>query len=145
MVYSCSLCEIDPLNHSLNKLKETDENIVFYSCASKAKMYYDCEGIIKHYDGVLSEIPNNKKWVWIFDSLDFNFSHFIQIDVGISLAKLISSKFSNNLLKIIIINPTIYVSLTYNIVMPFLSKSINDMIIFNENSNVSIDEILSNF
>ena len=142
MTYVCPLCEIDPLNHSLNKLKETDEIIVFYSCASKAKLYYDCESIIKHYDGVLSEIPSNKKWVWIFDSLGFNFSHFIQIDVGISLAKLISSKFSNNLLKIIIINPTIYISFTYKLIIPFFGDK--DLIIFN-NSDISVDDISTIF
>ena len=136
MSYICSLCTLDPLSHSLVKLKETKNIIIFYSCPSKAKLYFDCEGIINHYNGVLSEIPSNKKWIWIFDSINFHFKHFKQFDVGIELAKLISTKFSNNLLKIIIINPTIYISLTYNIVYPFLSKKINDTIEFINDSEI---------
>ena len=51
----------------------------------------DVDALLSH-DGVLSEIPENIQWVWIFDSADFNMKHFLQIEVGIELAKLISSK-----------------------------------------------------
>lgn len=142
MTYICPLCTIDPLNHSLVKLKETDKTIIFYSCPSQAKLYFDSEGIIHHYDGVLSEIPKNKKWIWIFDSNGFNLNHFMQINVGIQLAKLITNKFSNNLLNIIIINPTIYVSLTHNALKPFLNEKINQLIIFN-NKYKNSNDILS--
>jgi hypothetical protein len=142
MSYICPLCTIDPSNHSLVKLKENDKLVIFYSCPSQAKLYFDCQGIINHYNGILSEIPENKKWIWIFDSLEFNFNHFMQVNVGIQLAKLITNKFSNNLLNIIIINPTIYTSLTYNAVKPFLSDKINKLIIFNSKYK-NINEILS--
>lgn len=141
MVYICPLCSIDPSNHSLIKVNETEDTIIFYSCPSQAKLYFDCEGIINHYDGILSEISKNKKWIWIFDSLDFNFNHFIQINVGIQLAKLITNKFSDNLLKIIIINPTIYISLTYNLLKPFLNNKINQLIIF-DNKHKNINELI---
>ena len=131
MSYVCPLCSIDPLNHSLNKIKETDTTVTFYSCPSKAKLYFDCKGIIDHYNGILSEISPNKKWIWVFDSKGFNFTHFTQIDVGIQLATLITNKFSRNLLNIIIINPTIYIYLTYHAVIPFLSERVNKLIIFN--------------
>ena len=131
MPYQCPLCILDPLSHSLLKLSESNNIIYFYTCPSYAKLYYDANSIIKHYDGVLSEIPNNKKWVWIFDSTDFGFKHFTQINVGIELAKLISNKFSNNLEKIIVINPTIYVSSTYRIIYPFLNDKLKRIIDFN--------------
>ena len=67
-------------------------------------MYKDTEGILTHYEGVLSEIPEDKDWIWIFDSFDFTLKHYLQIDVGIGLAKLITNKFSHNLKKIIISN-----------------------------------------
>jgi hypothetical protein len=140
----CPLCAIDPSNHSLVKLNENDNIIIFYSCPSQAKLYFDSEGIIHHYNGVFSEIPKNKKWVWIFDSIDFNFNHFMQINVGIQLAKLISNKFSHNLLKIIIINPTIYISLMYNTLNPFLSDRIKQVIIFNDKYK-DINDILTDF
>ncbi len=141
MVYICPLCAIDPLNHSLKKLKENDNIVIYYTCPSKAKLYFDYEGIIKHYDGVLSEIPSHKKWVWIFDSFNFNLNHFIELKVGIELAKLISNKFSDNLQKIIVINPTIYTSITYKVVKPFLGNKITGIIDFN-NKIKNINDIL---
>jgi hypothetical protein len=144
MNYCCPLCTIDPSNHSLVKLKETDNIVIFYSCPSKAKLYFDCEGIINHYEGVLSEINHSKKWIWIFDSYGFNFNHFMQINVGIQLAKLITNKFSHNLLNIIILNPTIYVSLTHNSIKHFLSERVNKVIIFNHKYK-NINDILINY
>lgn len=130
MTYICPLCLIDPSNHSLKIIKEVNNIIYFYSCPSDAKLYFDTNGIISHYNGMLSEIPENKKWIWIFDSKKFEFKHFIQINLAIELAKLISGKFSKNLLKIIIINPTIYILSTYNILKPFITKEVNNIVIF---------------
>jgi hypothetical protein len=144
MSYKCPLCEIDPLNHSLTKLKETDKILIFYSCPSQAKLYFDCNGIINHYSGVLREIPENKKWIWIFDSKGFNFNHFIQINVGIELSKLILNKFSHNLLSIVIINKTNYVSLTHNLLTPFIGEKINKIITFNDNIK-TINDIINYF
>ena len=131
MKYNCPLCVVDPYNHSLKKLGMRENTYIYYTCPSKAKMYNDTEGILNHYDGVLSEIPEDKDWIWIFDSFDFGLKHFIQIDIGIGLAKLITNKFSHNLKKIIIINPTFYISSTYNIVRIFLSERIRDIVEFN--------------
>ena len=132
MNYQCPLCSIYPNAHSLIKIKEIDDIVYLYSCPAQAKLYFDVDGIIKHYDGVLSEIPTNKQWIWIFDSKEFDFKHFIQINVGIQLAKLISSKFSYNLTKIIIINPTFYISSTYNVIYPFLNEKMKTIIQFTQ-------------
>jgi hypothetical protein len=67
----------------------------------------------------------------------------MQINVGIQLAKLISNKFSHNLLKIIIINPTIYISLMHNALKPFLSDRIKQLIIFNDKYK-DINDIFDN-
>jgi hypothetical protein len=144
MSYVCPICLIDPLSHSLIKVKEIDDILIFYSCPSQAKLYFDVEGIMNHYNGVLSEIKQNQKWIWIFDSYEFNLNHLIEINVGIQLAKLISSKFSHNLLNIIIINPNIYTSLTHNLLKPFLSEKINEIINF-DNYYKNINDILINF
>ena len=61
--------------------------------------------------------------------------------MAIKLAKLITSKFSKNLLKIIIINPTCYILSTYNILLPFLTKDIKDVVVF-KNEYKEINEIL---
>jgi len=144
MTYVCPLCSIDPSNHSLSIIKKTDDVIFLYACPSDAKLYFDCNGIINHYNGVLSEIPKNKKWIWIFDSKNFNFNHFIQFDVAIQLAKLITSNFSQNLSKIIIINQTAYISLTYKLIKPFLNDKVKDTIIFDTTVN-NVNEAINNF
>jgi len=86
------------------------------------------EGIVHHYNGVLSEIPKEMEWIWIFDSEGFNLIHALQIKVAVELAKLISNKFSVNLKKIIIINPTLYIRMTHTFLLPFLNETLQNRI-----------------
>jgi hypothetical protein len=141
MKYICPLCSIDPLSHSLSEVCEKNNIIYYYTCPSKAKLYFDTLGIINHYNGVLSEIPENKKWIWIFDGTEFNLKHFFQIEVAIELAKLISSKFSEKLEKIIIINPNFYIKSVYNIIYPFLNLKMKTIIELNYEFK-SLNEIM---
>jgi len=131
MQYECPLCKILPSSHSLTKISEKNGIIYYYTCPAQAILYYDVKGIINHYDGVLSEIPENREWIWIFDSAGFGLKHAMQTSVAVELAKLISNKFSKNLKKIIIINPTFYITMTHKLVIPFLSNKIRDMIEIN--------------
>ena len=131
MPYICPLCELVPSSHSLTKVLEKKGIIYYYTCPSQAILYYDVKGIVNHYDGVLSEIPENKEWVWIFDSLCFSLKHAMQVNVAIELAKLISNKFSKNLKKIIIINPTFYITVTHKMIMPFLNHKVRELIEIN--------------
>ena len=131
MTYTCPLCTLLPSSHSLRKVLEKKGIIYYYTCPSQAILYYDVEGIINHYDGVLSEMPEDKEWVWIFDSLGFSLIHAMQVNVAIELAKLISNKFSKNLKKIIIINPTFYITVTHKLIMPFLNNKVRDIIEMN--------------
>ena len=140
MPYTCPLCKLLPSSHSLTQVLEKKGIIYYYTCPSQAILYYDVKGIINHYDGVLSEIPENKEWVWIFDSLGFSIIHAIEINVAIELAKLISNKFSKNLKKIIIINPTFYITITHKMIMPFLNNKIQDIIEMNYESKC-VEEI----
>jgi len=131
MQYICPLCKLLPYSHSLTKLLEKKGIIYYYTCPAQSILYYDVKGIINHYDGVLSEIPENKEWIWIFDSLDFTLKHAMQTNVAIELAKLISNKFSKNLKKIIIINPTFYITMTHKMLIPFLNEKVKNMIEMN--------------
>jgi hypothetical protein len=142
MQYICPLCQLQPFSHSLTKVLEKTEIIYYYTCPSQAILYYDVKGIINHYDGVLSEMPENKEWIWIFDSLDFSMIHAIQINVAIELAKLISNKFSKNLKKIIIINPTIYIKIIHTMIMPFLNNKVKDIIEINYESKCAEEVFL---
>ena len=141
MVYTCPLCLLDPLSHSLTNFLEKDNTYYFYTCPAKSKLYYDTNSIIDHYNGVLSDIPKNKKWIWVLDVMGFGFNHFLQIEVAKELSKLISSKFSENLEKILIINPSGYVSAVYAIVKPFLNNKIKSIIEINHEIK-SVDDIL---
>lgn len=141
MEYTCPLCKLLPSSHSLTKLLEKKGIIYYYTCPSQAILYYDVKSIINHYDGVLSEIPENKEWVWIFDSLDFSIIHAMQINVAIEVSKLISNKFCKNLKKIIIINPTCYIKITHKIILPFLNNKVKDMIEINNESKYA-EEII---
>ena len=141
MSYKCHLCLIDPLTHSLTEILNKDNTVYYYTCPAKAKFYFDTNSIINHYNGVLSDIPENKKWIWVLDVLGFGFNHFLQIEVATELSKLISSKFSENLEKIIIINPSGYVSAVYAIVKPFLNNKIKSIIKINHEIK-SVNDIL---
>ena len=142
MSYICPLCKLQPLSHSLTKLSEKNGIIYYYTCPSQASLYYDVEGILNHYKGVLSEIPKDKEWIWIFDSLEFNLTHALQINVAVEIAKLITHNFSTNLKKIIIINPTFYITMTHKLVMPFLNETIKNIIEINYEKTTSEEVIL---
>jgi hypothetical protein len=124
--------------------KEINNIIYLYTCPSQSKLYFDTKGIIIHYDGVLSQIPENKKWIWVIDSKDYSFKHLIEYNVGIELIKLISLKFSKNLLNIIIINPTEYITYAYKFLETFLNKPLKKLIIFN-NQCKDIDNLILNY
>jgi hypothetical protein len=98
-----------------------------YTKPADASRYWDRDGIIVHYDNVLSKIE--KKWMWIFDAEGFSYKHMIEIDVATSLARLISSKYSDSLQKITIINPSFLVNIMLTIVTSFLSKKIQSLIV----------------
>ena len=141
MAYSCPLCELMPSSHSFTKMLERKGIIYYYTCPAQAILYYDVNSIINHYNGVLSDLPEDKEWVWIFDSLGFGFIHAMQTSVAIELAKLISDKFSKNLKKILIINPTFYITITHKMLMPFLNNKVKEMIEINYESK-TVEEIL---
>ena len=141
MKYTCPLCELMPSSHSFTKVLERNGIIYYYTRPSQAILYYDVKGIVNHYNGVLSDMPENKEWIWIFDSLGFSLIHAIQINVAIELAKLISNKFSKNLKKIIIINPTFYITTTHKMIIPFLNNKVRDLIEINYESTC-VEELI---
>ena len=137
-MYVCPVCKIMPSSHSL-QVVEKKGVLYYYTCPSKAIFYNDVKGILHHYNGMLSEIPEDKQWIWVFDSVEFGFMHAINTSVAIELAKLIT-KFSKNLTKIIIINPTMYITMTHKIVLPFLNPKVKNIIEMN-NEAMCIEDL----
>ena len=142
MSYICPLCKILPSSHSLTNVLERNGIIYYYTCPSQAILYYDVEGIVNHYNGVLSEIPENKEWIWIFDSLGFGLIHAMETKVAVELTKLITNKFSKNLKKIIIINPSFYITTTCKLILPFLNNKVRDIIEINNESTCAEEVFL---
>jgi hypothetical protein len=110
------------------KFEETPERIIYYTRPSSATNN-ETDGIIQHYDGVLSEM-NGKDWIWILDLNGFGMKNFMEIGNGIALARLITEKFSEHLQKIIVINQNAFTSAIYAIVKPFLSESVQKLVVF---------------
>jgi hypothetical protein len=102
---------------------------VFYTKPADATKYTDREGILAHYDNMLKH-NGDKPWTWIFDSAGFGMKHALEINTGIGIAKLITSKYSKNLQKIVVKNPTWHIKLMYTCVSPFLSAKVNSMVEF---------------
>jgi hypothetical protein len=124
----CPYCSEDPLSHSFEELGTVNNVHVFYSRPALARLYHDAKSIVLHYRIALSNVPPDHNWVWIFDGRDFGLTHMLSPQAGIELAKFVSTQ--KNLGKIIIVNPSVYVSSMYTIVSPFLYKSVRDTIVY---------------
>jgi hypothetical protein len=134
-MYECKVCAEDPTSHSLRNLGEKNGTTYFYTCPAKASRYDDADGILNHYDGVLSE--NQGNWVWVFDSKGFGLKHLAEVRVGIRLAKLITDKFSVGLKRIVILNATWHIKTVVEIVSPFLSAKTRSLITFDNKTKKS--------
>lgn len=125
-MYECPVCARDPTSHSL---KHTAPG-VFYTKPAEATKYWDVDGILEHYDGVLG--AHEGAWTWIFDAEGFSMKHLFEIDVAVGIARLITQKYSTHLQGIQIINPSWIINMTLHIVRPFLSKRVLDLIHVNQ-------------
>jgi hypothetical protein len=126
-IMDCPICAIDPTSHSLKRLENLEDGtVVMYTKPAEATRYWDRDGILIHYDNSLSQISGN--WIWIFDAEGFSTKHMFEIGVATSLARLISSKYSEHLRKIVITNPSPIVELVVIIVKPFLNKRMRSLL-----------------
>lgn len=126
-----NILENNSLNHSFSKIEERDGVSIYYTCPSKLQKIYDSEIILTHYETLLSNLGNDKQWIWIFDSKEFGLTQSLEIQTAIGIAKLISpQKYGKNLQQIVIANPTMYIRTALNIILPFLSQEIRNKIVF---------------
>jgi hypothetical protein len=123
---SCKLCEADPTSHSF-KFKGTFNDInYYYTCPAEATNY-DSQGIVTHFDLLLSE-NKNKKWACIIDCKGLSRKQLLEITTGIELTKFIVNKYSHSLERIIIMNKNIYFNMLINALSPFFNEKINSLI-----------------
>lgn len=125
----CKICEENPGSHSFKEIKVYDNTSIMYTCPADAKRYNDKEGILVHYRNVLDRLKG-RKWIWIFDGIDFGMKQAMEIKMAIELAMMISNEYSENLLKIFIINETWHIKIVYNTLLPFLTDRVTKIIYF---------------
>jgi hypothetical protein len=153
-----NILENDSLNHSFSKIEERDGVSIYYTCPANLTQVYDSDIILAHYETLLSNLGNDKQWIWIFDSKEFGLKQSLEIhspsanasgvpsrpnavgygslQTAIGIAKLISpQKYGKNLQQIVIANPTMYIRTTLNIILPFLSQDIRNKIVFYKKLN----------
>jgi hypothetical protein len=126
-MYECPTCKFEPGSHSLKRLTDEDGIAVFYTCPAEAKKYWDLQGIIDHYDGTLGDYKG--PWVWIFDAAGFSWSHALQFDVAMGIARLITQKYSGTLEAIRIINPSPLVHFIRRLIWPVLNKKLKALLV----------------
>lgn len=128
-MYKCPICRRNPTSHSFQKVCVKKGVTYFYTCPAKATKYNDVDGIVAHYDGMLLDLRSGP-WIWIFDGTDFGLKHYLEIRVGIALAKLINDKFKNSLKKIIVTNANWHCRLVFKALQPILSTDLRAKIHF---------------
>jgi len=121
----CPMCAKDPKSHSLSKVRETNGIAIYYTAPAKASST-EREGVVTHYDLVLGE--NKIPWIWIFDCKDYPLSHALDLQTAIEIAKLINSKYSENLQKIVVINSTTFIWVIIKTLSMFMSEETNKKI-----------------
>lgn len=127
MGFECPVCKTEPGSHSLKRLADHENGTaVFYTRPAEAKKYWDMHGILGHYDGTLGE--HIGPWIWVFDAAGFSWSHALQFDVAIGIAKLISQKYAGTLEAIRIVNPSPFVNFVRKIIWPFLNKKLKNLL-----------------
>jgi len=136
-MYECPICKADPTSHSLAKISETDDVVYYYTCPAKASKYNDRDGIMSHYDGELSA-KGAKSWIWIFDCTGFDMRHATEIRLAIDMATLITQSHGDSLVKVCVINPTMFIHIIVNAIWPFLSAHIRSIIVYDTEGKYAI-------
>jgi CRAL/TRIO domain len=121
----CTVCEAEPESHSLREVGVTADGVViFYTCPAEAKKYNDYDGIMRHYEDTFEDrIGDGTPWIWVFDCKGFTLRHLVEINVAIGIVSLVT-RFSENLQKIVVVNPYWIVQLTMNLLRPFMSEAL---------------------
>ncbi len=124
----CEDCVKQPNSHSfelLCKVYEKDNgNLVhiYYTKVSNAIKYNDTEGILRHYENLLS-YSEPDKWVWIFDCEGFGLKHSLEIKTAIGIAKILNrfKKIKN----ILVINSNYFINIIQRAVNFVLNNEIS--------------------
>ena len=125
----CKICEQDPTSHSFSKLCEVNGVVTFYTKPADATKYDDYEGILAHFNAVLTGYKD-KKWRWIIDADGFAMKHAMEVGVASGLIKIISEKYSDNLVEIKVTHTNTLIKGMFKAVTPLIKGKLTDRLVF---------------
>lgn len=92
-----------------------------YTCAANAKDYSNTKAITTHISAVL-DAEKMVSWAWVFDCRGLKTKHTLQLELAITLSRLIQEKYVDNLQMIYVLNPTMGVDTLITHIMPIFKK-----------------------
>jgi hypothetical protein len=118
---ACDLCCLyGEDTHSFKEICRSERfGRIIYTCISKAKDYSNTKAILSHVNNILSK--ENTSWLWVFDCRDLKMKHTVQIDVAVNLSTTIRDKYSHNLQRIILLNPTKSIDMLIKHILPIFN------------------------
>lgn len=125
----CKICEKDPTSHSFSKLCEVNGIATFYTKPADATKYDDYEGILAHFNAVLSKY-REKKWSWIIDADGFAMKHAMEVGVASGLIKTISENYSDNLIEIKVTHTNSLIKGMFKTLMPLIKGKLTNKLVF---------------
>lgn len=125
----CKICEKDPTSHSFSKLCEVNGVVTFYTKPADATKYDDYEGILAHFNALLSGCTD-KRWSWVIDADGFEMKHAMEVGVASGLIKMISEKYSENLVEIKVTHTNRLIKGMFKTLMPLVKGKLTDRLVF---------------
>jgi hypothetical protein len=128
----CQDCIDIPNSHSFELLCKsrhsvTNQDVIFYyTKVSNAIKYNDTNGILEHYENLLTK-SNPDSWIWVFDCNGFGLKHSLEIKTAIGISKIIN-KFGK-VKNIFVINSNYFINAVQRIVNFVLDNEISKNII----------------
>jgi len=125
----CLICYQDPTSHSFSKICEIDDVCHFYTKPAAATKYNDQAGILNHINNLLNKYKE-RTWSWTIDGNDFTLKHALELGTTRKIIKLITKNYNDKLIEIKVINMNKAMEHMYNLISPFINKSIRKKIRF---------------
>jgi hypothetical protein len=136
----CTKCK-DPAGYSFKKVSDKNGVCIFYSNPAKAKIFKEYEGLIEHFEHMMAQNAS-KKWKWIFDGEGFDTDHMFEMNIGMAILDLLTTKYGNQLHEVIVINPSIHVKIILKTVFRFLDDRFQAKVHVKDDRTYSILEFM---
>ena len=116
----CNMYGVD--THSFHEIARTTKfGRIMYTCAANAKDYSNTKAITTHISTYL-DAEKMLPWTWVFDCRGLKTKHTLQLDLAITLSRMIQDKYATNLQMIYILNPTAGVDAIIKHIMPIFKS-----------------------